>query len=184
MKSTAKWRILSLFILLGVVVAGGASARVWSKNPIALAQDYVVINDNRGAGEMILVLWLASPLLPDGPASDVARDLLDKNILIGVAHVHVAKDGSMTFDPVPTMDATDGAGGSLKQLDTGAMSPAIVASMTMVQTIFTRSLGQLGQGVHWFVFDAGATRACAPGGLAITVADEKYTYDTPIPGCR
>jgi hypothetical protein len=35
----------------------------------------------------------------------------------------------------------------------------------------------------WFAFDGGATHACANGGLAVDFVDEKYTYDTPIPGC-
>jgi hypothetical protein len=29
------------------------------------AADYLVINDNRGNGDLVLVLWLASPLIPD-----------------------------------------------------------------------------------------------------------------------
>lgn len=41
----------------------------------------------------------------------------------------------------------------------------------------------MGQGTHWFVFEANNVHSCGVGGLAVPYDGELYTYQTPIPGC-
>jgi hypothetical protein len=64
-----------------------------------------------------------------------------------------------------------------------AIPPAVVGTVTMLESMFGRSFGQFGKGFHWFVFDAGTVNACKNGGLSVPFADEIYTYQTPFPGC-
>jgi len=52
-----------------------------------------------------------------------------------------------------------------------------------VQAILQKSIGPMGQGFRWFVFEGGAVHACETGGLSVAYDGETYTYETPIPGC-
>ena len=161
-----------------------AQSRTWSPTPINLAQDYAIINDNRGSGEIVLVIWLAPPMFPQDASTQAAQDMLDKYIVIGVAHAHIASDATMTFDQVATLDVVDGSDKPLNALNVSTMPPTVVGALAALQSAFGRSIGALGQGVHWFAFDSGSVHACAKGGLAVSFASVKYTYGTPIPGCQ
>lgn len=180
-----KQPILLVFgVMLGLVsMASGAYCRNWSKNPVNLAQDYTVITDNRGNGEIVLLIWLASPIVPASPTSEAGKELLDKYIVLGVVHAHFAKDGTATFDNIDKLGARGGDGHPLAALSTDTMPPTIVGALAALQSAFGRSLGQLGQGTKWFVFDSGNTHPCTRGRLSVPFANEIYTYDTPIPGC-
>jgi len=172
---------MALVLILSLVLP--AESRVWSQNPINLATDYLIINDNRGGGEIVLVFWLAPPMLPSTAQNKATIDLLEKYVVIGVAHGHFTKEGIASFDAIPTPDVRDQGGQPLSALSEVTMSPAMVGALAILQSVYSRSLGALGQGVHWFAYDGGALRACAKGGLSVEVANEKYTYDTPVPGC-
>ncbi len=175
------WIPCALVALLSVIAS--AQSRPWSRNPINLAQDYLIINDNRGHGDIVAVMWIAPPLIANEPTTQAARDMLDKYVIIGVVHGHISKEGTFTFDQITELETADKRGQPLKALNANTMPPIITGSLAMVQSIFTRSLGSLGQGVHWFAFEGGAAHACAKGGLTVSYGGEKYTYDTPIPGC-
>ena|ERR1039458_3910297 len=176
-----RWISCVLVVLLSAV--SPAQSRTWSRNPTNLAQDYVLINDNRGNGDVVLILWLAAPMIQSGPSTQAARELLDKYIVIGVAHAHASKEGTFTFDRTATLEANDGSGQPLKSLNADTMPPSVVGTLAAMQSAFGRSLGAFGQGIQWFAFDSGTTHACTKGGLSVIFAGETYTYDTPIPGC-
>jgi hypothetical protein len=179
---TALRRLPVMLAALALLGAPG-QARQWSRNPISQAQDYAVISDNRGGGDLVLVIWLAPPVIPATPQSQAARDLLDKYVMIGVTHAHTQPDGSMSFDAVHELDAKGADGKALVALDTHTLPPAMVGAMSAMQTAFARSLGALGQGTHWFAFEAGSVHACGKGGLTVPFAGENYTYTTPMPNC-
>jgi hypothetical protein len=51
--------------------------------------------------------------------------------------------------------------------------------MTAMEGIFRQSLGAFGQGIAWFIFEAGAIRTCDKGMLIVPYADEgcpKWKY--------
>jgi hypothetical protein len=170
-----------IFSFLGVVLStiAPASCRQWAHNPTDLASDYLTINDNRGSGEIVLIMWLAAPRFAKGPT----QDMLNKYVVIGVAHARTAKDGTMSFDRTTTLDAANAEGNKLTLLDATTMPPTVVGAMATMQSVFNRALGQFGQGVQWFAFDGSAMQACTKGRLSIPFAGEKYTFDTPVPGC-
>jgi len=177
----ACWISLALAAL--AAAPSPALSRTWSPTPINLAQDYAIINDNRGSGDVAIIIWLAPPMFPQDASTQTARDMLDKYVVIGVAHAHIASDATMTFDQVATLDVVDGSGKALNSLNTSTMPPTVVGALAALQSAFGRSIGALGQGVHWFAFDSGSVHACAKGGLTVPFAGVKYTYVTPIPGC-
>ena len=178
----------SAFLICGVLLAflsmtPPADSRTWSKNPANLAQDYMIINDNRGNGDIVILIWLASPAMSKSPTSAAASELLDKYIVLGVVHAHAAKDGTMTFDKIDKLEALDGTRHPLTALSADTMPPAVVGALATMQSAFARNLGQLGTGMKWFAFDSGGIRACGRGRLSIPFANETYTYDMPFPGC-
>jgi hypothetical protein len=178
----ARWIAWTLAIPLAISLStvGPSHARAWPRGGPS-ASDYLLINDNRGNGEVVLVYWIAPPMMP--AASQAARDLLDKYIVIGVVHAHGTKEGSFTFDRPSTLEARGAQDEPLQSLDMDTMPPAVVGTLAVLKSSFSRSLGTFGQGMQWFVFGGGSVHACSKGGMAVLFADEKYTYVTPVPGC-
>jgi hypothetical protein len=176
----AKW----IFIVFAVFfsTAPPLQSRPWPRNA-PNAAEYLMINDNRGNGDIALVFWLASPLIPASAGQQAARDLLDKYVVIGVAHAHVTKEATFTFDRVAAPLAMGAKNERLQLLDTDTMSPTIVGTLATVKVAFSQSLGEFGKGIQWFVFANGSVNPCSNGGMAVQFENEKYTYVTPVPGC-
>jgi hypothetical protein len=92
-------------------------SRSWPRNA-PNAADYLIINDNRGNRDNVLVFWLASPLIPASSGKQAARDLLDKYIVLGVVHAHTNKDATFTFDRAGTPEVTSAKNERLQLLST------------------------------------------------------------------
>jgi hypothetical protein len=176
----AKWLFISFMVLL--LTTAALQSRPWPRNT-PNAADYLVINDNRGGGDFVLVFWLASPLIPPSATSQAARDMLDKYVVVGVVHAHTTKEATFTFDRASAPQVTGSKSEPLQLLDLAAMSPALVGSLATVKAAFSQSLGQFGKGVEWYVFATGSVSPCSNGSMAVQFENEKYTYNTPVPGC-
>jgi hypothetical protein len=161
------------------VYSGTAWPRDWKPDAKGLAQNYSVITDSRNPHDIRMVMWMSSPLVSPG----AARDLLDSYVVVGVVRAHMLPGGTMSFDPITTLQALDGNGVALHLLKDDQMPPVLNGTIATLAAVFSRSFGAFGQGFHWFVFDTGGVGACKQGGLAIPFAGEVYTYRTPIPGC-
>ncbi len=172
---------LTIFALLAT--ASPAQSRIWSHDPVSLAQDYAIITDNRSKGDLAMIIWLAPPIISDTPANQAARELLDKYVTIGVVHAYVTQEGTTSFDQITVPEVRDKARALLKLLDPGAIPPAMVGALATLQSIFSRTFGAFGNGIQWFTFDGETVHACRPGGMSVLFAGETYTYDTPVPGC-
>ena len=83
-----------------------AEARQWRATPMALAQDYVQIIDQRSPGELVIVFWVSPQLIQQAPANERARQLLAKNMVVGVVHADISPGGSFTYrtPAAPTVD--------------------------------------------------------------------------------
>jgi len=172
---------LTAFIVLSLTTSS-LQSRPWPRNK-PNAADYLVINDNRGNGDFVLVIWLASPLIPATATNQSARDLLDKYVVVGVVHAHTTKEATFTFDRAGAPEVTGSKSEPLQLLDMTGMSPALVGSLATVKAAFSQSLGQFGKGVEWYVFAPGSVNPCSNGSMAVQFENEKYTYTTPVPGC-
>jgi hypothetical protein len=108
MKPVSGKHMLRIFSFLAVLLSTMApgQSRQWAHNPTDLASDYLTINDNRGGGEIVLIMWLAAPRFAKGPT----QDMLNKYVVIGVAHAHTSKEGTMSFDRTATLDAANAQG--------------------------------------------------------------------------
>jgi hypothetical protein len=175
----ARWIFIAFAAFLSTAPA--LQSRPWPRNA-PNAADYLIINDNRGGGDIVLVLWLASPLIPPS-GQQAARDLLDKYVVIGVVHAHTSKEATFTFDRAGTPEVTGAKNERLQLLDLDTMSPAIVGTLATVKAAFGHSLGEFGKGIQWFVFANGSVTPCVKGAMAVQFENENYTYVTPVPGC-
>ena len=163
-------------VLLGVAMP--ASARLWNPTPDQLAQDYVTINHNKGADGRVVIAWMASPLLP----SPVLKQLLDKYVVLSIAHTRPAPDGSMTWDDIQGVQLSDGNGQALKEVPTDSMPPTLVGLIASSDATMRQSTQGKAK-VYWSVWEAGAVNACGRGKLVVSYQGEAYNYDTPLPGC-
>jgi hypothetical protein len=176
----ARWIFIAFAVFLST--AASLQSRPWPRNA-PNAADYLIINDTRGNGDIVLVFWLASPLIPAAPGQQAARDLLDKYVVIGVVHAHATREATFTYDRTAAPEVTGAKNERLPLLDLDAMSPAIAGTLATVKTAFSHSLGEFGKGIQWYVFGNGAVNPCSNGGMAVQFENEKYTYVTPVPGC-
>ncbi|HEY8162530.1 MAG TPA: hypothetical protein VIF34_09735, partial [Methylocystis sp.] len=139
-------------------------ARPWKPTAQALALDYAEIIDQRGARDLVLVMWLVPPML--GIASEEAREPLDRYALIGIVHQHMHIGATPSYDAISELQTTDDRGNALALL-TGANVPAEAqGALVILQGVLKRTIGPMGEGIQWFVFDPGAVHACEKGGLS------------------
>ncbi|MDE0539150.1 MAG: hypothetical protein OXH94_10545 [Rhodospirillales bacterium] len=176
------WTILlaSAVILLQPPMA---EARQWRATPMALAQDYVQIIDQRSPSELVIVFWISPQLLQQAPANKLARRLMAKNMVVGIVHADISPGGSFTFrtPAAPTVDVA--LRGPQTNLPDSEIEPAALGVIETLRQMLGQALGPAGKGFRWFTFDGSNINSCADGAFAIKYADESYTFETPIPGC-
>jgi hypothetical protein len=173
--------MLAAFAVAVWAASGAAPAQSRPWKPNALALDYSQILDQRGTHDSILIWWLAPPFMEH--ASVEAQELLDKYVVLGIVHTHVLVGGTMSFDPIESIEASDGSGSPLTRLTGDDIPPLAQGTLTTLQAMLQKAIGPMGQGFRWFVFEGGAVHACEAGGLSVAYDGETYTYETPIPGC-
>jgi hypothetical protein len=158
-----------------------ASARFWKPTGIQLADDYASITHSRNSFETVMIRWWAPPMVM--PGTPLAA-LLGKYILIAIVHFHInPPGGTMSFDSTDTLEARDSTDQPLRLLPRSELPPATIGLLSGLETYFRQSLGRLGEGTKFFVFDADAVHACEKGKLSVPYAGETYTWETPFPGC-
>jgi hypothetical protein len=162
-----------------------AWSRQWKATPEALARDYATINDTRPDGELVLLLWFVPPMIrPETPGASAITGLLRKNIVLMAVDGRLDKaSGTLSFQEISGLEARDQNGRTLVPIEKDQLPPATVGAVTVLETAFRQSLGNMGKGTKLFVFDAASVDACGKGRLSVSLANETYTWDTPIPGC-
>ncbi|HTW36869.1 MAG TPA: hypothetical protein VMD53_19780 [Rhizomicrobium sp.] len=165
---------------IALLAAGTASARQWKATPEAMAQDYSLIQDSRPGNELVIVLWLSPQMVQD---KDM-QDILSKSLVIGALDAHIGTDGKVSFASVDGIALKDAQGNALRILKGDDIPPAVTGGVQTMDAMFRQTLGPVGAGFHWFVFEGASVKSCTPGsGFSVEVASQTYTYDTPIPGC-
>jgi hypothetical protein len=163
-----------------------ASSRTWKTTPDQIAQDYLTINDTRPGGEVVLLIWFASPMIRPGLSGGPGLALvLDKYVAITAVHGHLDKaSGTVSFDDFNLLQANDQDGKSLTMVPRDKLPPTVAGVVTVLEGLYHQAAGAMGQGMKMFIFEAGSIGVCKPGRLSVPFAGETYTWNTPIPGCR
>jgi hypothetical protein len=183
--SVVQWRKM-IFIgamLSCVGFSSSASSRLWKATPPQIAGDYASINHNRGNGDFVTITWLAPPTATVGSQ---LLAIFEKYVLIAVVHSHTNFNQSaagIAFDDIKTLEVRDESGNLLTPVSEGELPPASIGLLAGYEAGYRRGFGPRGNGMKFFLFDAGTIRACEKGGISIPFDGETYTWETPFPGC-
>jgi hypothetical protein len=166
-----------------VVFSSSASSRSWKPTPTQVAGDYASITHIRGNGDFVNIGWWASPTARPGTQ---LVDILEKYVLISVGHARRNLNqpaSGISFDDIKTLEVLDESGRALTPVPRDALPPATIGLLTNFEAGYRQGLGPRGNGMRFFLFDAGAVRACEKGGISVLFDGETYTWETPFPGC-
>ena len=174
LRSSRRWPVWCFAsLLLSAVVTTIADSRAWKPTDGKLAQDYATIVDQRGRGDLVMLLWLVPESLPE--EQHVAREILSKYVVLGALHAKMDATGTFSFDDVNSLNISDSSGHPLVALDNSSMPPTITGTIATVQAIMGQAAGPFGRGFHWFVYRGDTVHSCQKGGMSIQFANETYT---------
>ena len=174
-----------IFLVLSLmIVAEHAHARKWKPKPHELASEYSMISDMRSRTELVIINWVAPEGVAEGsPGYETGRQILREYMLVGVAHANFSLTGRADYKSPEGLSVQPANEQPRPPLARETLPPAVVGLLAGIQAFFSQAMGSIGQGFHWFVFDGKGIRSCDKGSFVIAYAGERYTYDTPIPGC-
>ena len=175
-----RYGLACLFVISLVVPL---SARQWNATPTALAMDYVQIIDQRSQNEIVMLMWMAPPLLPDHPQNKEAREIVKQFIVLGVVHAKISNLGKFSFKDLPPPQMRVSATSYVEAIEVTSLPPVIVGVITTLQAVLRQNLGPMGKGIKWFVYDGKSVESCGRGRFWVKVTGTEYDYVTPIPGC-
>jgi hypothetical protein len=183
--SISQWHKMILVgaILSCVGFSSSALSRPWKPTAAQIAGDYASINHNRGNGDVVTIGWWAAPTARPGTQ---LVPIFEKYVLISVTHSHINLKEPATglhFDNIDTLEVRDKSGNALTPVEQDALPPADIGLLATFEAGYRQGLGPRGKGTKFFVFDAGAVRACEKGGISVPYDGETYTWETPFPGC-
>jgi hypothetical protein len=160
-----------------------AAARSWRSTPEDQAREYLMINDQRSASEMVMLIWMAPALIPAAPANKDARDIMAKYGAFGVVHANMDQAGNFKFTEDEDIKIRVSGATTRTAMAPTEIPPVVGGIVEALGAMFKQALGPLGKALRWHVFDTADLDSCDNGQLAVFFAGEKYTYDTPLPGC-
>jgi hypothetical protein len=159
------------------------TARQWNPDARAASLDYTQIFHQKSPGEIVFLWWVTPEAFPAGSNNQTIQDVLSRYIVLGIAHGRTSTAGQMSFDPIDDLRISDATLRSLPPLPANAMPSELAQTIASLQMLARQSLGPMGQGIRFFVFDGSTIHTCAAGKMTVPFDGETYTYDTPIPGC-
>jgi hypothetical protein len=166
-----------------VGISSSASSRPWKPTPTQIAADYASISHNRGNGDIVTIGWWASPTAR--PGTQLVA-ILEQYILISATHSHQNFNqpaAGISFDDIKTLEAPEESGNALTPVPRDELPPASIGLLATFEAGYRQGLGPRAKGASFFLFDAGAVRACEKGGISVPFDGETYTWETPFPGC-
>jgi len=173
-----------IFLIAMLIAPHDAQARKWRITPADLAGDYSQIIDQRPDHDVVVIYWIAPETMnPAIQNVDAYRAMLREHLIVGVAHGSPTKSGHLAFRIPEAVSVLTDDGKSRQPLAKESWPPMVGAFSAVIQNFMTQSLGQLGEGFHWFVFEGKGIESCGKGRFWVAYGGEKYNYDTPIPGC-
>jgi hypothetical protein len=176
--------LISIVVALSFVLAvgDGTQSRSWRETPLAAAQDYLWIQDQRPVTELMNIFWNSPVLLPGNPRDAFAEKVLTDNLFVAIGQIDTTVVDQPKFitpedvllvvggNPQPPNELTD-------------IDPIIDEFLDTIKNVYSGVLGPSGKHAKRFIFSGSGISSCEPGGFAISYAGENYTYKTPIPGC-
>lgn len=107
----------------------------------ALAQDYVIIQDQRSPHEVVMVFWITPQLVGKQPSAEKAKQILTDHALVGVVHAKFDTQGRTNFEKANAPSLKTLAGRQIKQLTSESISPAAQGVVTVSNRFLPRRSG-------------------------------------------
>src|SRR5262245_2026091 len=93
-----RWQVWFLSVSLLTAFITIAEPRPWKPTESRLAQDYANIVDQRGKGDLVMLMWLVPESLPE--EQPVGREILSRYVVLGAVHARVDATGTFSFDDI------------------------------------------------------------------------------------
>ncbi len=171
-------RTAKLAAAILLLLAPAATARLWKPTPAQLAADYATITHNKGAEGRVVISWVAAPVV----AVPSLKTLMEKYVVLSIAHVRSGAGGTTDWDDVQGVQVTDGNNQPLKEVTPDAIPPELVG-FTAAADAVARQNSRGKAKPYWAIYEARSFNACQKGRLLVTYDGETYSFDTPLPGC-
>lgn len=172
-------RIASYLLAAACFVSvASAEARPWKPTPQQQAQDYTSIVHNKGASAgTVRISWMAAPAFTGN-----MQLLMQKYLLLTLTHTIITPAGVTSYEDTGGVQVSDLAGQPLTEIALKDLPPALVGLTAQMDASFRQSVNGNAK-MRILAFQPGTVLACQKGGLAVTYAGERYTFETPMPGC-
>jgi len=171
---------IATYFLAAVCFASvvSAQARPWKPTPQQLAQDYSAVIHNKGPnGGTVRISWLAAP----GFTGNL-QQIMQKHVVLTLTHTMPTPGGLTSYEDTGGVQVADLAGQPLTEIPLSELPPSLVGLTAQLEASFRQSINGNAK-MKILAFQPGAVHPCQKGGLAVTYAGERYTYETPMPGC-
>lgn len=169
--------------LIGLGFVEPSLARQWKPTPLQQAQDYLQIEHNISETEGVIVIWLAPQFFGEDAMDPAMQQVFDQYTMVSIIHFAVNEIGQFqAIEPVGvTVELPDTE--PLQPLPANEIPPLVSSILHFLETSLAGGLGAMGQNIKTFVYDGASVDSCRPGKLWIAYLEERYEYDTPVPGC-
>ena len=180
-------RVFRVFFLAVALIGLGfpepAVARQWKPTPLQQAQDYLQIEHNISETEGVIVIWLAPQFFGEEAMDPAMKQVFDQYTMVSIIHFAVNEIGQFqAIEPSGvTVELPDAE--PLQPLPENEIPPLASTILHFLETSLAGGLGPMGQNIKTFVYDGSNVDSCRPGKLWIAYLEERYEYDTPVPGC-
>ena len=180
-------RVFRVFFLtvavLALGLAGPALARQWKPTPLQQAQDYLQIEHSISDTEGIIVIWLAPQFFGEEAMDAATRQAFAQYTMVSVIHFAVNEVGQFqAIEPSGvTVELPDAE--PLQPLPASEIPPLVSSMLHFLEASLSGGLGTMGQNIKTFVYDGSNIDSCGPGKLWVAYLEERYEYETPVPGC-
>ncbi len=134
-------RFSILAMIACILFPAQANARQWNATPQAIAQEYVIIQDQRSPNDLIMLFWVSPRIVPDGPDSLRAKEILDEYKIIGAVHVNIDLQGRFTYLEETAPKLTTLSGALIAHIKKGDLPPVTAGTVTTFQKVFSGALG-------------------------------------------
>lgn len=180
-----RYLFLALAVLAGHLnLSDTAWSRQWKPTEIEAAQDYLQVTHSISAGEVVIIYWFAPEYFENTADNRQIREMVESYMMVGIVHFSVSDLGEWEFKD-PTEVAVDLGNSELLSYIPPHSLPPVVRNITiLLRDVLAAGIGRAGQEMEILVYDGKRVSRCTEGVVWINYLQERYEYQTPLPGCE
>jgi hypothetical protein len=134
--------------------------------------------------EGVIVMWFAPEYFENTDENIAVREMVQEYMIVAVIHFAISNLGVWRFENSAEVTVELGKSELLTPLPQERLPPLVNAEIKFLQDVMVAGLGKVGEGMRFFVYEGKHVNRCADEVLWINYLRERYTYQTPLPGCE